>query len=252
MPWSAVPPLILVGLAAGLLSSLFGVGGGVIIVPALGLVLHLDQHLAQGTSLMVIVPTAAWGAFRYARRGSIQWGASLRVGIPALVTSFLAAHLALRLPSGLLRVLFALFLVAVAARAASTRRQPQRAAPQPNRRGNRVQLALGVGVGALSGLLGVGGGVLATPGLILLSGFPAQLAQGTSLGALVLSSGAGVVGYAGAGAVDWLAAAAVFLGALVTVPLGTYVAHRLPEHRLRQAFALFALAMAVWEIASRL
>ncbi len=251
MPWSAVPPLILVGLAAGLLSALFGVGGGVVIVPALGLLLHLDQHLAQGTSLMVIVPTAAWGAFRYARRGSIRWGASLRVGIPALVVSFLAAHLALRLPSALLRALFAVFLVAVAARAAWTRRQPA-ATPTPHNRGQWVQVALGVGVGALSGLLGVGGGVLATPGLVLLSGFPAQLAQGTSLGALVLSSGAGVVGYAGAGAVDWLAAAAIFLGALATVPLGAYLAHRLPERRLRQAFAVFALAMAVWEVASRI
>lgn len=251
MPWSAAPSLIFVGLAAGLLSSLFGVGGGVIMVPALALVLHLDQHVAQGTSLAVIVPTTAWGAWRYARRGSLRWGASLRVGIPAVVASYLAAHLALRLSSALLRILFAAFLVAVAIRSARAR-GPQATPTASRPRPSWPQVALGVGVGGLSGLLGVGGGTLATPGLVLLSGFPAQLAQGTSLGALVLSAAAGVVGYAGAGAVDWWAAGALFLGALVTVPVGAHIAHRLPERRLRQAFALFALAMAVWEIASHL
>ena len=251
MPWTAAPPLVLVGLAVGLLSGLFGVGGGVIAVPALGLLLHLHEHLAQGTSLAVILPTTAWGAYRYARRGSVRWAASLRMGIPAVVASTLAARAALHLQGGLLRIFFAVFLMAVAWRNAARRDAPP-PPPGANRRLAWIQIALGTGVGCLAGLLGVGGGALATPGLVLLCGFPAQLAQGTSLGALVLAAGAGMSSYAASGSVVWPAAAAIFAGALATVPLGTQLAHRLPERRLRVAFSLFVLAMALWEIVRQL
>ena len=246
--------LAAVGLGVGLLAGLFGVGGGILAVPALGLLLHLDQHTAEGTSLAMILPTTALAAYRYARRGSVRWQAALAVGLAALVTSFLAAHLALGLSSRLLRLLFGLFLLVTAARTArhdAVRPAAARAAARP-RGGVAAQAGIGVLVGILAGLLGVGGGTIATPGLVVISGFTEQVAQGTSLAALVLSSASGATGYALAGRVDWVAAAALFVGAALTVPLGASLAHRLPERTLRRVFASFMVVVAVVELAESL
>jgi len=86
----------------------------------------------------------------------------------------------------------------------------------------------------------------------VISGFTEQVAQGTSLAALVLSSASGATGYALAGRVDWVAAAALFVGAALTVPLGASLAHRLPERTLRRVFASFMVVVAVVELAESL
>jgi len=230
----------------------FGVGGGILAVPALGLLLGLDQHAAQGTSLAMILPTVAMGAWRYGRKGSVRWGAAAWIGIAAVASGFTSAHLALVLPARALRLLFALFLLFLGARTVwSSRGGPRSQAPErrlePAAAAVR-QLGIGVLVGLLAGLLGVGGGTIAIPGLILLCGFGAQEAQGTSLAALVFSSAAGAFGYATAGQVDWIGAAALFVGAAVTVPLGAAAAHRLPERRLRLAFGVLVAVVAVLEL----
>ncbi len=230
-------------------------------VPALTLLMHKSQHLAEGTSLAVILPTTALGAYRYARRGSVRWAAAAAVGGAAAVTGFATAHVALRLPGSLLRDLFACFLLFLAWRTASAARggPPGSAAPSPARRPSWLrrqavagQAGIGLATGALAGLLGVGGGTIVIPGLVLLYDFTAQAAQGTSLAALVLSSASGAAGYAVAGSVDWVAAAALFVGAAVTVPLGARIAHRLPDRQLRRIFAAFLVAVAAAEVASRL
>jgi uncharacterized membrane protein YfcA len=263
-PWSTVaafgPALGLlpaVGLGVGLLAGLFGVGGGILAVPALGLLLHFDPHAAEGTSLAMIVPTTALAAYRYARRGSVRWPAAALLGGTALASSFAAAHLALALPGPLLRSLFGVFLLFTAWRTAR-HDGPTVAGPRGGPRGPAtggrqayVQAGIGVLTGALSGLLGVGGGTIATPGLVLLCGFPEQVAQGTSLAALTLSSSAGASGYALAGDVHWWAAAALFSGAALTVPLGAALAHRLPERTLRRAFAVLAAAVGLLELGGR-
>ncbi len=241
--------LLAVGLGIGLLAGLFGIGGGILAIPGLTLLLHLDQHLAQGTSLATIVPTTAFAAYRYARRDSVHWRAAAWVGGAALAVGFASAHLALALPARLLRSLFALFLLYVAVR---TMRHRSAAATTQSTRAAReqapTQAGIGGAVGLLAGLLGVGGGSIATPALVLLCGFPQQLAQGTSLAAIVLSSSAGTLGYALAGSVDWMAAAILFAGAAATVPAGTALAHRLPELHLRRVFAALLCVIAVLEL----
>jgi len=239
----------------GLLAGLFGVGGGILAVPALGLILGLDQHAAQGTSLAMILPTVALGAWRYNRRGSVRWRAAVYLGLAAVVFSFAGAALALALPGRHLRSLFAVFLLVIAW---STLRRgraavPAAAAAEAEAPGQAPrQLGIGALVGLLGGLLGVGGGTIAIPGLVLLCGFGAQEAQGTSLAALVFASAAGATGYARAGQVDWIGAAALFLGAALTVPLGAAAAHRLPQRTLLLAFAALVLVVAVLELGSSL
>ncbi len=108
--------LALVGLAAGALSATLGIGGGVVFVPALAVIASFDQQLAQGTSLAVIVPTTIIGAWVHARAGRVDWPAALRVGAGGIVGGLLGAQVALGINEGLLRRMFAVFLVVVAVR----------------------------------------------------------------------------------------------------------------------------------------
>ncbi len=241
-----VPALLAVGLAVGLLSGTFGVGGGVIAVPALTLLLHLDQHVAQGTSLAMMVPTTALGAYRYWRAGHMRPAAALRMGLAALACAILGAHLSLALPAGVLRLIFAGFVAFLAVQRARPRRRG--GAPQPSpARVAWAPAAVGAAAGLPSGLLGVGIGSIGNPLLVLLCGFPQQMAQGTTLAAMTLSSLSGLSQYAAAGRVDWAAAAAVFLGAAAAVPVGAAIAHRLPEAALGRAFTVFLIVIAALE-----
>ena len=108
--------LILIGLAAGFLAGLLGIGGGVFMVPAMVLILGFDQHIAQGTSLLVIIPAALTGSYTHYRKGRLVLRDALTLGAGGIVGAFLGAVLALSLDDELLRKLFAGFLLIVAAR----------------------------------------------------------------------------------------------------------------------------------------
>ena len=108
--------LVLIGLAAGFLAGLLGIGGGVFMVPAMVLILGMDQHVAQGTSLLVIIPAAITGSYSHYRRGRLVLRDAVVLGAGGVVGAFLGAVLALSLDDELLRKLFAGFLLIVAAR----------------------------------------------------------------------------------------------------------------------------------------
>jgi uncharacterized membrane protein YfcA len=102
------------GIAAGVLAGLFGVGGGILFVPALTIVLGLEQHHAQGTSLLAILPTVAVGAWRQHRYGNVRWKPSIVLGIAGIAGVVGGGFLAESLPGGVLRRLFAVMLVLTA------------------------------------------------------------------------------------------------------------------------------------------
>jgi uncharacterized protein len=108
--------LALLGVAAGTLSAVMGVGGGVILVPALALLFGFGQHLAEGTSLLVIIPTAVMGAIRHASHGYTDWRTGLLVGTAGLGGGQVGARAALALDEGWLTVLFAVFLLLMGVR----------------------------------------------------------------------------------------------------------------------------------------
>lgn len=114
--------LLAIGLSAGMLAGLLGIGGGVVMVPAMVLIMGLDQHVAQGTSLLVIIPAAAFGSFTHHRHGrlALRDAASLAVG--GVLGAFLGSVTALSLDEDLLRRLFAVLILVVAARLLTTRR----------------------------------------------------------------------------------------------------------------------------------
>ena len=113
--------LILLGLGTGLLASTLGIGGGIIFVPSLVVFFGFAQHLAQGTSLAVIVPTAVVGTILHSRRGRVEWRAALLVAAGGVLGGLLGAWVALAIDPDLLRRLFAGLLLVVAIRLVSTR-----------------------------------------------------------------------------------------------------------------------------------
>ncbi len=108
--------LILVGLAAGLLASALGVGGGIVFVPALVVVLGFDQHLAEGTSLAVIALTAGIGTWTHHRQGRVEWRIAGLVAAGGIAGALAGSTLAVRIDADLLQSLFAAFLALVALR----------------------------------------------------------------------------------------------------------------------------------------
>lgn len=115
--------LLALGLFAGIVAGLFGVGGGVVIVPALVILFSIPDPVAKGTSLVVILPAALVGTARNLRYGNVDVRASLAVGISGVVTAFLASKIAIRMDPRLSAVLFAALLVAVTIRLLLVERQ---------------------------------------------------------------------------------------------------------------------------------
>lgn len=124
--------LVLLGLLAGTLAAALGVGGGVIYVPVLVLIFSLDQHDAQGTSLAVILGTMIVGAFTHARLGNVRWRISTPIACGGIVGALVGAWIALALEGDVLRRVFGIFLLVVAARMAwRAYRLGERPAPEP-------------------------------------------------------------------------------------------------------------------------
>jgi uncharacterized protein len=107
--------LLVVGFAAGVLAGLFGVGGGVLFVPALVLVADLSQLEAEATSLLAIIPAAVAGTWQQQRYGNVQWRAALVVALAAIAGVEAGVRVAEALPEDVLRRLFAVLMIAVAA-----------------------------------------------------------------------------------------------------------------------------------------
>lgn len=173
-----------VGVVAGLASGLFGVGGGVIIVPALVLFAGFSQKLATGTSLTAIVPISIAGMIGYAVSGEVDWAAAGLVAVGAVSGALIGARTLVRIDGSLLQVLFSIVMVMTAAKMFFDE------ADGAARLELTVLVALGLlllglSSGVLAGLLGVGGGIIIVPVLTLLFESPLVLAKGTSLAIVV-------------------------------------------------------------------
>ena len=122
--------LAALGLLAGAVASGLGVGGGIIFVPVLVIVAGFEQQLAQGTSLVVIIPTMIVATWTHGRRGLVDWGTAVRIGIFGITGGLAGAWLALRIEEAILRRLFAVFLLLMAVRMLSrTRRSEHEGSP---------------------------------------------------------------------------------------------------------------------------
>jgi uncharacterized membrane protein YfcA len=173
--------VVAVGLVAGLTSGLFGVGGGIIIVPALMAVAHFAPKLATGTSLTAIVPISISGAIGYTMADEIDWGAAGLIALGALAGALAGTSVLRRIEPTTLQKLFAVALLVTAARMVFEEGDGSRGSASLTVGGIAALLLLGLASGVLAGLLGVGGGIVMVPALVLLLALPQPVAKGTSL-----------------------------------------------------------------------
>lgn len=214
--------LIVVGMLVGVLSGMFGIGGGTVIVPAL-VWLGLSQRNAAATSMLAIVPTSISGVVSYATGGHVDWLAAVLLFCGMFVGGQIGSWLLSRLPELVLRWIFVAFLVFVVINQVSF--VPSRDHQIVMTVATGVCLALlGVVIGMLAGLLGIGGGALAVPALSILFGASDLIARGTSLLAMFPNSITTSVANMKRNLVHVKAALIIGLVAAVTAPLGTWIA----------------------------
>jgi len=233
--------LAAVGLSAGLLGSLMGVGGGVIVVPALAELFGVPFRHAVGVSLVVIVMSSTTSSAAYVARGTTDVHAAVVLGIVTVCGALAGSLLAGVAPVAALRLLFVAATVYAAAMLWRSRRETSDSASSGARgtRGWAPGLVVGAAAGALSGLLGVGGGVFLMPVLTLLLGIPFKVAAATSNFLIAATAAAGAYVYWARGEVDAMLAAPVVAGVFLGARLGAAVLPRIPARRLQGFFAGF-------------
>ncbi|MBO0980457.1 sulfite exporter TauE/SafE family protein [Microbacterium sp. SD291] len=233
-----------IGLLAGILSGLFGVGGGTVIVPLLVLLLHFDQRLSAGTSLAAIVPTATVGVISYAVHDSVAWIPALILAAGSVVGAQIGTRLLPRISQTALRwgfvgflglVIVSLFLVI-----------PSRDAPfELNLLSGLALVVVGVATGVLAGLIGVGGGVIVVPVLMLAFGTSDLVAKGTSLLMMIPTALSGTIGNIRTRNVDLVAATMIGLAACTTTALGAWLATLIDPAAGNMLFAAYLVVIAV-------
>ena len=224
--------VIATGVGAGFLSGLFGVGGGLVIVPALMAVLGMDQRRASATSLAAIIVTAAVGSGTYALHGEVSWAGGALLVVGALVGSQIGVWLLRRLPAPTLPWIligftlpwiligFTLFVIVSQYLQVPTREGIVSLTPASC----ALLILVGVCAGILSGLVGVGGGSVIVPGMELAVGAGDLIARGTSLLVMIPTGIAGTVTNLRHRMVDLRIGLIVGASAAATAPAGRLVA----------------------------
>jgi len=231
-----------IGLIAGILSGLFGIGGGTVMTPGLT-ALGAAPIVAVATPLPVILPTAMVGAFTYHRAGEVDLRAAGWISVPGAVAAAIGAALTRVIEPRLL-------LLATAALLGWQAVEILRGRSRPDLSGDRVipaaTLALvGVGAGLLSGLLGIGGGIIIVPALAAMLHMPLKRALGTSLVAVVVLVIPGTIVHAALGHLDWAVAGLLALGAIPGARIGATIALGTRERTLRLLVGSFLGIVAV-------
>ncbi len=220
---AAFAPLIVIGIVAGLLSGLFGIGGGTLIVPALVLWVGFPQRLAAGTSLTAILPMAIVAATSYAIQGNVDWMTAALLAVGMVVGTQVGARLLANAPVAFLQWAFIVFLAVVVVSLWIV--VPQRDDVIEMTPGiGMLLLASGLIVGILSTFLGVGGGVILVPILMFFFGASDLIAKGSSLVMMIPGSISGTLANARRKNVDLRAAAAIGIAGCATAPVGALIA----------------------------
>jgi uncharacterized protein len=248
---------LIVGIFVGILAGLFGVGGGLIIVPILDVMLtrqgvshEFIMHLALGTSLASIVFTSVSSFWAHHKRGAVNWSIVRRI-VPGILTgTFLGSCIAARLSTNFLKIFFVIFLYYVAAQMLSGKK------PKPSRQLPGIWGMFGVGnvIGVVSSFVGIGGGSMSVPFMIWCN-IAVHHAIGTSAAIGFPIAIAGAVGYLyngfsvpglPPGSIGYIylpALAGIVCASVLTAPLGVRLAHSLPVDRLKKFFAVLLIVM---------
>lgn len=221
-------------------------------MPVLVYVLHYPVKQAVPMSLIVVGLASLFGIVNHHRHHNIRWDAALAFGPAAIVGAFLGARWAFHVTARFQLGLFATIMLAAAVSMYFGPSLWHQGSPEPRpRRPLPVVMVLGGGVGMLTGLVGVGGGFMYVPSLVMLGGLAMKDAVGTSLVLIVLSSLTGLLSYLGVVSLDW-AAVGLFAGiAIAGVVVGSALVRHVSQAGLRRGFAILLLVMGILVLVRR-
>jgi len=252
--------LIAIGLVAGVMSGMFGIGGGAIIVPALIIFLGFSQKEANGTSLVaLLLPVGILAVLAYYKEGKLRWKAAGMVALGLTGGAWFGAATAIDMNPFLLERLYGAFLLYMAWRYMSPRKWWKEVRGIANEKVKEhtetdtdsprvllMCLAIGLVAGVSSGLFGIGGGAVIVPALMALLAFDQKLATGTSLGALLLPVGLpGVAAYYQAGELDLATAAPLAVMLLIGAVFGAKLALGLPTKTVKRLYGVFLFIIGI-------
>jgi uncharacterized membrane protein YfcA len=234
--------IVVVGVLAGFLAGMFGVGGGILIVPGLVLATHMSQRLAHGTSLAAVVPISVASLVTYAAHDNVDWPIAVWLAGGAVAGAVVGTRLLHVLPHDTLGVLFAVTLVASAVRLFVPVDAEGRTALTVAR--VLALIVIGVASGILAGLLGVGGGIVMVPAMILLFGIPPVIAKGTSAAVIIPAALMGTWRNRANNNTHLRAAALLGTAGIVTAALGGVVSDHLSDTMSNVLFASLLMVVA--------
>lgn len=240
-----LPLSLVLGFVIGGSLGLLGGGGSILTVPALVYLVGQSPQLAVTTSLAIVGANSALGASFHRTQGSVNWRVALVFGGVGMIVSYFSAGFSKQFAPEVLMVSFALLMLGIGILLLTRRAEAEICA-------NHEDLAIwkvfagGAVVGVLTGILGVGGGFLIVPALVMLVGLPMRQAVGTSLVVIAMNSFAGFAGHLGEGTLDLTLISIFVIAGVLGTFTGSKLANRIPAARLRQAFSLFVIVLAVF------
>ncbi|NUT75545.1 sulfite exporter TauE/SafE family protein [Pseudomonas sp. C1C7] len=233
------------GAALGTLGGIFGIGGGLIAIPLLGVLFGLDQQIAQGTALVMVVPNVMLALWRYHQRNRIEMRHALPLASMGFCFAWFGSIWAVGIDAQTMRMGFVAFLVTLTAYNLLRMFSGRTPASSQMKYSWPWLGVLGAASGTMGGLFGVGGAVVATPVLTSLFGTTQVVAQGLSLALALPSTGVTLITYAVHHQVHWTIGVPMAVGGLLSISWGVKIAHAMPERLLRSLFCGFLVVSAV-------
>ena len=245
---TATPPWrgLLIGAIAGLLSGLFGVGGGIVIVPALLSMLAMERRLAHGTSLAATLPVAAASLVTYTIGGNVDWPVAACLAVGAIVGAVVGTQLLQVIPKRPLTIIFVAVILLTAVRLILADDVMGRDALSVA--DIAALILIGFVTGTLSGLLGIGGGVVMVPAMVVLFGEIPVVAKGTSVAVIVPSSLAGTLRNRSHHNVDLQVAFAIGAAGIVSAVVGSLISSSIDATLSNVLFAVLLITVALIQI----
>ncbi len=240
--------VFLIVFTAATLGAMIGVGGGFLMVPLLTLLLRYPIHEAIALSLLSIVAIASSATITYSISRHIDYKIGILLETTTAIGAFVGANTSLKLPSNILFILFGCALIFVSYRMLAGIKFEAK----EKKRISNIRLSSGVLAsfiaGVLSGLLGIGGGIVKVPIMVLILGFPTKLAIGTSEFMISITSAVGSYVYYRAGIIEYMPAASAIIGAILGAQLGSRVGLKIKGITLRKIFGIVMLIFSIMMI----
>lgn len=233
---------ILLGFAIGLSLGLLGGGGSILTVPALVYLLGQSPQTAVTTSLAIVSANSLMGATFHRIQGTLNWRIALVFGWVGMLTAFLASGFSKLIPPTVLLIAFAVLMLFIGSFLLLRKDTLGTVSEKPL----WITLLSGAVIGVLTGILGVGGGFLIVPALVILVGLPMQTAVGTSLVIITMNSIAGLLGHIHDNSIQPILILVFIISGLGGTFVGSRLVKYLPAKKLQTVFAWFVILLAIF------